>query len=209
MSDSFLGAVMIALLISLFWWCGVHGPVLVMGVMGPIVTANGLHNQALINAGEVLVAGENARTVTIQFIDQFITVGGSGLTFGLVCCMVLFARSQQYKQLGRLSFVPGIFNINEPVIFATPIIFNPIMFIPFILAPVTSAVMVYAAVEFGLVGPFSAVSVPWTTPIVLSGFIVGGLPAALLQICVFIMTLCVYFPFFRYQDKLALKNESC
>ncbi|GAM78679.1 PTS system [Vibrio ishigakensis] len=208
MSDSFFGAVGIALLISLLWWCGVHGPVIVMGIMSPIVTANALHNQSLKNAGEVLVAGENANIVTIQFVDQFITVGGSGLTFGLVCCMVLFARSLQYKQLGRLSFTPGLFNINEPVIFATPIIFNPIMFIPFVLAPVTSAVMVYTAIDLGFVGPFTAVKVPWTTPVVLSGFIIGGWSAALLQISIVIMTVCVYFPFFKYQDKLALKAET-
>lgn len=208
MSDSFFGAVGIALLISLFWWCGVHGPVIVMGIMGPIVTANGLHNQSVISAGGELIAGETGKIVTNQFIDQFITVGGSGLTFGLVCCMVLFARSAQYKQLGRLSFVPGIFNINEPVIFATPIIFNPIMFIPFILAPVTSAVMVYFSIDMGLVGPFTAVGVPWTTPVVLSGFIVGGLPAALLQIAVFLMTLCVYLPFFKYLDKMAVAQET-
>ena len=159
MSDSFFGALAIAVLISLLWWCGVHGPVIVMGIMGPIVTANALHNQSLVNAGEVLLGGENAKIVTNQFVDQFITVGGSGLTFGLVCCMVLFARSVQMKQLGRLSFIPGIFNINEPVIFATPIIFNPIMFVPFLLAPVLSVCMVYFSINVGLVGPFTAIQV--------------------------------------------------
>ncbi|MGF1683910.1 PTS sugar transporter subunit IIC [Photobacterium minamisatsumaniensis] len=208
MSDSFFGAVGIALLISLLWWCGVHGPVIVMGIMGPIVTANALHNQTLVTAGEALIAGDNAKIVTNQFVDQFITVGGSGLTFGLVCCMVMFARSAQYKQLGRLSFIPGVFNINEPIIFATPIIFNPIMFIPFVLAPVTSAVMVYSAINFGFVGPFTAVQVPWTTPMILSGFIIGGWSAALLQVCIFVMTVCVYLPFFKYQDKLALQSET-
>ncbi|WP_122036029.1 PTS sugar transporter subunit IIC [Aliivibrio sp. EL58] len=208
MSDSFFGAVGIALLISLLWWCGVHGPVIVMGIMGPIVTANALHNQSIVNAGEVLIAGENGKIVTNQFVDQFITVGGSGLTFGLVCCMVLFARSIQFKQLGRLSFIPGIFNINEPVIFATPIIFNPIMFIPFVTAPVLSAIMVYTSINMGFVGPFTAVQVPWTTPIVLSGFIVGGWSAAVLQVAVFCMTLCVYFPFFKYLDKLTAQEET-
>lgn len=208
MSDSFWGALSIAILISLLWWCGVHGPVIVMGVMGPIVTANALHNQSLVNIGETLVAGVNAKIVTNQFVDQFITVGGSGLTFGLVCCMVLFSRSMQMKQLGRLSFIPGIFNINEPIIFATPIIFNPIMLVPFILAPVLSVCMVYFSISTGLVGPFTAIQVPWTTPMILSGFIIGGWTAAVLQICVFIMTLFVYFPFFKYQDKLAAIQES-
>jgi len=207
MSDSFWGVLAIAFLISFFWWCGVHGPVIVMGIMGPIVTANSLHNQALVNAGETLIAGENAKIVTNQFIDQFITVGGSGLTFGLVCCMVLFARSMQMKQLGRLSFIPGIFNINEPVIFATPIIFNPIMLAPFLLAPMLSVIMVYTSINLGFVGPFTAVQVPWTTPIVLSGFLVGGWSAALLQVCVFAMTVCVYMPFFKYQDKITAAEE--
>lgn len=208
MSDSFWGALSIAIMISLLWWCGVHGPVIVMGIMGPIVTANALHNQSLVNAGEMLIAGENAKIVTNQFVDQFITVGGSGLTFGLVCCMVLFSRSVQMKQLGRLSLIPGIFNINEPIIFATPIVFNPIMLVPFILAPVLSVCMVYFSINVGLVGPFTAVQVPWTTPMILSGFIIGGWTAALLQVCVFVMTLFVYFPFFKYQDKLAAEQEN-
>jgi len=208
MSDSFWGALTIAIMISLLWWCGVHGPVIVMGIMGPIVTANALHNQSLVNAGEALIAGENAKIVTNQFVDQFITVGGSGLTFGLVCCMVLFSRSVQMKQLGRLSLIPGIFNINEPIIFATPIVFNPIMLVPFILAPVLSVCMVYFSINVGLVGPFTAVQVPWTTPMILSGFIIGGWTAAVLQICVFVMTLFVYFPFFKYQDKLAAEQEN-
>lgn len=207
MSDSFWGALSIALLISLLWWCGVHGPVVVLGIMGPIITANALHNQSLVNTGIDLVAGENAKIVTNQFVDQFITVGGSGLTFGLVCCMVLFARSTQMKQLGRLSFIPGIFNINEPIIFATPIIFNPIMLAPFILAPLLSVVMVYSSINLGFVGPFTAVQVPWTTPMILSGFIIGGWPAAILQICVFAMTVCIYLPFFKYQDKLNYQEE--
>lgn len=207
MSDSFFGVLAIAILISLLWWCGVHGPVVVMGIMGPIVTANALHNQSLVNAGETLIAGDNAKIVTNQFIDQFITVGGSGLTFGLVCCMVLFARSTQMKQLGRLSFIPGIFNINEPVIFATPIIFNPIMLVPFVLAPTLSVIMVYTSINIGIVGPFTAVQVPWTTPMILSGFIVGGWTAALLQVCIFAMTVCVYLPFFKYQDKLNHQEE--
>lgn len=208
MSDSFWGALSIALMISLLWWCGVHGPVIVMGIMTPIVTANALHNQSLVNAGEILVAGSNAKIVTNQFVDQFITVGGSGLTFGLVCCMVLFSRSVQMKQLGRLSFIPGLFNINEPVIFATPIVFNPIMLVPFVLAPVLSVCMVYFSINVGWVGPFTAIQVPWTTPMILSGFIIGGWTAAVLQVCVFVMTLFVYFPFFKYQDKLAAEQEN-
>ncbi|WP_257593374.1 PTS transporter subunit EIIC, partial [Klebsiella pneumoniae] len=39
------------------------------------------------------------------------------------------------RSIGRLSVVPSLFNINEPVIFGTPIVMNPVFFIPFLLAP--------------------------------------------------------------------------
>lgn len=82
------------------------------------------------------------------------------------------------------------------------------MFIPFVTAPVLSAIMVYTSINMGFVGPFTAVQVPWTTPIILSGFIVGGWSAAVLQVAVFCMTLCVYFPFFKYLDKLTAQEEA-
>lgn len=208
MSSTFGGAIIIPLLISLFWWCGIHGATIVMGIMGPILQANGLANQEVFASGAKLIAGENAAIVTNQFIDQFITVGGSGLTLGLVVTMLIFSKSQQYKELGKLSIVPGLFNINEPIIFGFPMVFNPIMAIPFILAPVISAVMVYVSIATGLVDPFRAISVPWTTPIVISGFLIGGIKAAILQIAVFAMTVAVYFPFFKYQDKLATEEEN-
>lgn len=207
LSDSFGGAIAIPLLMTLFWWCGVHGAVIVGAIIGPLMMANSLANLAVVQSGQALVVGKNAAIVTDQFINQFINVGGSGLTLGLVLCMVYFSKSQQYKDLGKLSLVPGLFNINEPIIFGFPIVLNPIMAIPFILAPVISAIMVYTSISMGLVDPFPGITVPWTTPIIISGFIVGGFKAALLQIAVLIMTIVVYFPFFKYQDKLTYEQE--
>lgn len=207
LSDSLGGVIIVALCISLLWWCGVHGSAIVMGIMGPIVTANALQNQELLIKGEQLIAGENAKIVTNQFVDQYITFGGAGLTLGLVVSMLLFAKSRQFKDLGRIAIMPGLFNINEPVIFAFPIVFNPFMLIPFIAAPVISVLMVYFSISTGLVEPFTAISVPWTTPMIISGFIIGGWKAALLQVAVFSMTIAVYYPFMKAQDKLAQQNE--
>jgi len=208
LSDTLGGVIIVALLISFLWWCGVHGSAIMMGIMGPIVTANALHNQELFLKGEQLIAGENAKIVTNQFVDQYITFGGAGLTLGLVVSMMLFAKSRQFKDLGRLAIMPGLFNINEPVIFAFPIVFNPFMLIPFIAAPVISVLMVYFSISTGLVEPFTAISVPWTTPMIISGFIIGGWKAALLQIAVFLMTIAVYMPFMKVQDKQAQQSEA-
>ena len=63
------------------------------------------------------------------FWTFFIVVGGSGATMGLVFCY-LRSRSAHLRSIGRLSVVPSLFNINEPVIFGTPIVMNPVFFIP-------------------------------------------------------------------------------
>lgn len=207
MLNSVAAIILIPLLISLFWWTGVHGSNLIGGVLGPILLANSMANEAVLKSGEVLVAGQNANIFTQQLLDQFITFGGSGMTVGLVIAMVLFAKSKQYKQLGKLSLVPGIFNINEPIIFGVPMMFNPVMLVPFVIIPILSAVITYFSISFGLITPFAGVIVPWTTPPVISGFLVGGWKAALLQIALIAMAACIYYPFFKVIDKQAFEGE--
>ena len=126
---------------------------------------------------------------------SILTVTGAGMTIGLVVFMVFFAKSAQFKQLGRLSIGPAVFNINEPIVFATPIVMNPIMAVPFIITPIVSSVVTYFALYTGLVPLFTAVQVPWTTPPIISGLLVGGWQAALLQVVVLTMSFFIYLPF--------------
>lgn len=208
LSDSFVGVLVICLLISLFWWFGLHGPNIVMGVMAPILTANSLANQKILDAGGTLIAGENAAIVTPQFIDIFVKFGGTSITLGLIIAALLVARSAQVKQLSKMSLIPGLFNINEPVIFGLPIVFNPVMFVPFILVPLLAAVITYGAISFGFMTPFGSVQVPWTTPPVISGFLLAGWQGAVVQVGILAMAVAVYLPFVKAQDKIALQEES-
>jgi PTS system cellobiose-specific IIC component len=177
------------------------------GVMGPILGANSLANQDILNAGGTLVAGQNAHIVSQQFVDQFITFGGSGMTLGLVVAMIILAKSKQMKTLGKLSLVPGIFNINEPILFGFTIVLNPIMMFPFIAVPTLSGIISYFAISSGLIPAFGAVAVPWTTPPILSGFIVGGWRAAVWQILLILMAAAIYLPFLKISDKQLVKLE--
>ena len=88
--------------------------------------------------------------------------------------MIFFAKSVQCKELGKLGGVPGLFNINEPILFGLPIVLNPFLLLPFILMPVISGIILYFCMSIGLVPLFSGVMVPWTTPPIISGFLVGG-----------------------------------
>lgn len=207
LTDTLTGAVLIMVLMSLLWWCGIHGAAILMGVMGPLLTANALQNQAIIDSGQALVVGENAKIVTIQFLDVFTKLGGSGITIGFIIAALIVAKSAHLKQLGRLSLGPGLFNINEPIIFGMPIVFNPIMFVPFIVVPAIASFMVYFSILFGWVEPFNALQVPWTTPPIISGFLIGGWRGALVQVATIAMSVFIYLPFVKMQDRLSYEEE--
>lgn len=207
-TDSLGGAMMLGFLVSFLWFFGVHGSTIVGGIMGPILQANSLANTAILESGKALTLENGGHIVTQQFFDQFMTVTGAGMTIGIVLYMAAFARSAQFKQLGRLSLIPAFFNINEPIIFATPIVMNPIMVLPFILTPMVSGVITYFALYTGIVPLFTAVLVPWTTPPIISGFLVGGIRTAILQFVVLAISFFIYYPFIRKVDSLNYKQET-
>jgi PTS system cellobiose-specific IIC component len=206
-TDSLGGALMIGFLTPFLWFFGVHGSTIVGGIMGPILQANSLANSEILNSGKELTLANGGHIVTQQFYDQFINVTGAGMTIGLVMFMAVFARSAQYRQLGRLSLAPAFFGINEPIVFATPIVMNPIMVVPFILTPVVSSIITYFALYTGLVPLFTAIQVPWTTPPVISGFLISGWQAALLQLIVLTIGFFIYFPFARKMDQINVAQE--
>jgi len=206
-TDSLIGLIITTALVPFFWWFGVHGNNIVNGVMSGMKIANRLDNQAILDSGKALTIANGGHIVTDTFTDALVTIGGSGLTIGLAILMVWFAKSEQTKALGKLSIGPGLFNINEPIIFGFPMVMNPMMFVPFILAPTLSAVVSYFAMRVGLVPLLTGVTVPWTTPPIISGLILGGWRMALLQIVCITISVVIYFPFLMKQDSMNLKTE--
>lgn len=206
-TDSLAGVIVMGALIPFLWWFGIHGAIIVGSVLGPIVSANALANQALVDGGAALTVANGAHIVTGQLQELFVTVTGSGLTIGLAIAMLIAAKSEQSKALGKLAIWPGLFNINEPILFGFPIVMNPFMFIPFIIVPTVSALASYFAIKIGFLHPFTAVSVPWTTPPIISGFILQGWRGALWQIIIIVWSTIAYYPFFKKQDAINLEIE--
>ncbi|MFT8343655.1 PTS sugar transporter subunit IIC [Clostridium beijerinckii] len=207
MTDSIGGVLFMGFAIPFLWWFGVHGSTIVSGVMSSVLTSNTLDNAAIVTSGKELTIANGAHIVTQQFLDQFMTVTGAGMTIGLVAAMLAFSKSAQCKQLGKLAIVPAIFNINEPITFGTPIVMNPFMALPFIITPMLSGIILYFAIATGIVPPFGGVMVPWTTPPVISGLLVGGVRTAILQFLVLVMSFFIYLPFFKKLDNINYKNE--
>ncbi|MCC6122597.1 PTS sugar transporter subunit IIC [Weissella cibaria] len=205
-TDGPLGVVVVAFLPVFLWFFGVHGATIVGGIMTPLLLANNADNLALYKAGK-LTLDSGAHIVTQAFMDQFITVTGSGMTIGLVIFMLVRAKSVQMKTLGKLEIVPALFNINEPILFGLPLVLNPLLAIPFILTPLVSGFATYAVIAMGIIPPFNGMYVPWTTPAIVSGLIVGGWQGALWQAVMLVMTGFMYYPFARKYDKVLLAEE--
>lgn len=207
LSDTLGGGTIIIGLQSVLFWAGIHGPNVVGGVVGPLLIANSLDNQHLLDMGMTLMNNPQAKIITCQINDVFTKSGGCGLTMGLLLAGVFTAKSNQLKSLMKMAFVPGLFNINEPIIFGLPIVFNPYLLVPFILVPIFAMFITYFAISVGFMAPFSAVQVPWTTPPIIVGFLLDGWQGAVIQIVNLVMAAAIYFPFLKAQDNALLKEE--
>ncbi len=159
-------------------------------------------------AGVALTVQNGGHIFTQQFWDNFLCMSGAGVVIGLVIYITFFAKSESLRSLGKLSIVPNIFNINEPIIFGTPIVLNIYLLVPFVLVPLIIGISSYLLMYFGILPLFSGVMVPWTTPPIISGFLIGGWKVALWQLVMIIISFVVYFPFIKKIDTLSSKNEN-
>ncbi|MBS4174472.1 PTS cellobiose transporter subunit IIC [Bacillus sp. FJAT-49736] len=204
LGGSLIGGIIAVIFIQLLWSCGLHGAAIVGGVMSPIWLTAMDQNRIAFEAHQEL-----PNVITSQFFDIFVYLGGSGTTLGFVLAMLFFSKSQQSKQLGRLAIGPGIFNINEPVVFGAPIVLNPLLLIPFILTPIVMVIVTYVAMSTGIVPKPAGVAVPWTMIPIIGGYLATGgkIAGALLQIVNLVIAFLIYFPFFKAWDKQNYKME--
>lgn len=191
LTGSWLGALVIMLLIHLLWAVGVHGTAIIKNsFINPILLVALTEN---IDGASNVFAGD--------FVNMYLFIGGAGSTLGLVVLMIFAAKSDQLKVLGKTAFLPGLFNINEPVIFGAPIVYNPYLIIPFILTPLVITTTSYFATSFGLVSKVIS-AIPWISPLGIGAFLGtgGDFRAVLLAVVNFILSICIYYPFFKVYD---------
>ena len=158
LAGSLGGVLVIVFMIHLLWFFGLHGS----NIMAPIINAL-LLPLTLANT-EAFANGQAPQNIlNSQFIDSYVNLGGSGATIGLLIAIFIIGKrkSAQQKVIANLGTAPGLFNINEPVIFGMPLILNPIYFIPFILAPMVSTIIAYTLTYIGF-APKVVVMAGWT-----------------------------------------------
>ena len=201
-SDSLPAILLSVLMCQIFWFAGIHGSLIVTGIMNPFWMANLSANQAALAAGTVLPH------VYLQgFWDHYLLIGGVGSTLPLAF-LLLRSRATHLRTIGKMGIVPSFFNINEPILFGAPIIMNPMMFIPFVCVPMVNAVLAYGATRLGWLSQVVSLT-PWTTPAPIGASWAANWtlsPVVMCLICM-VMSAVIYLPFLRAYERSLMKTE--
>ena len=201
LGTSFPALLLIVIIAQILWFVGIHGTMIAVTVLMPILMPINMENLAAYNAGLPI-----PNMISWSFFATAFVMG-SGQTLGLVIAMSR-SKSEQYRTLGKLALIPNICSINEPVIFGTPVILNPLLAIPFISMPAINLTLAYVLSRIGLLNYLPGVTLPLGTPVIFSGFINGGWRWALFQVALLVISYFVYLPFFKLMEKKALAEEA-
>lgn len=171
--------------------------------MDPIWNTLMLDNLEAYKAGQPL-----PHIITKPFMEIFtVGMGGSGMTLMVVILMAFFMKSRQLKDVGRLALGPGIFNVNEPVIFGMPMVLNAAIFIPWIITPLIVTTFNYLVMAAGIVPAPTGVSVPWTVPIFINGILAtNSILGGVLQLVDIAIVGVLWFPFLKLIDRSNLNQ---
>ena len=198
LSGSIWTMVFLALLGEFFWFFGIHGSNVTGAANQTLFMPAAIENASNINKG---IAATNV--VNSYFLEAF----KGPRHFVLAAMLNFMSKSEQLKAVGKISIVPGIFGISEPMKFGIPMVFNPIILVPMSLAPVVSLLIAYFATSIGFVSIIS-VAIPWTVPPIISGFLAAGWQGVVVQLVQMVAIFLLYLPFFKVLDNSKLKEEA-
>ncbi|MCD5029399.1 PTS transporter subunit EIIC [Enterococcus asini] len=192
------GILLLMFIAQVFWVIGIHGNQMVKPIREPLLLAAIAVNTEAFEAGK-----EVPNIITMPFWDMYMSMGGSGVTIGLLIAILLVGKRADMREITKLSLAPGIFNINEPVIFGMPIMLNPILAIPFILTPLVTGTIGYFATVMGFASK-AVVMVPWPMPPIVNAYLAtaGDIGAVITQIVCIVVSILIYLPFVKVSNRV-------
>lgn len=197
-------AILYVLGISLFWFFGLHGTNIMNGVFAPIWL------QLMVQNTNNYISGGRAAVQNIfvtSFFDGFVFMGGWGAGLSLLIATFIFSRNKQSREVSKFSIAPGLFNINEPITFAYPLMLNVTLLIPAFISPVILTVITYLAIGPLAWVPKVVIYIPWVSPVGIGGLLATiswqGFVLALFNVLVGVM---IYIPFILLANLQAKKQ---
>ncbi|HHA1503666.1 PTS sugar transporter subunit IIC [Enterobacter ludwigii] len=199
-----LTAVLISLfLCNLLWFVGIHGALIITGIMNPFWLTYLFENQRALAAGEAVLPH-----IYLQgFWDFYLLIGGIGSTLPLVF-MAMRSRSRQLKSVGKIGLLPSLFNINEPILFGFPVIMNPVFLLPFVFVPLINACIAWYLTQLGVLDRAVAM-LPWSMPSPLGAAWSANGSWKNMCMCLFAFfnAWMLYRPFFKAHERQLMQLE--
>ncbi len=187
---------------AFLWTLGIHGDLTIGIVLSPIWTNNLAANAAAAASGQPIPY------IYTDLFRTYVVPGGSGATLPLAFYLIR-SRSERLRRVGWLGIWPGIFNINEPITFGTPVIFNPVLAIPFIIITFLNTSVAWLFHVIGFVRP-AYIAAPWTLPTPILAYLQTGYDwrAIILALLTeFIIPGIIWYPAFRAWERQVLEKE--
>jgi EAL domain-containing protein (putative c-di-GMP-specific phosphodiesterase class I)/cellobiose-specific phosphotransferase system component IIC len=120
-------------------------------------------------------------------------LGGVGASLCLIAALCLFSRRAGQDRLAKIAILPGLFHINDLLLYGLPLVFNPVYAVPFVLAPLCMAAVAALAVAVGYVPAVAPMA-----PVLWGGYqAAGGLNGVFLQLFCLTVGVLVYRPFVK------------
>lgn len=194
---------LVTLLVQVFWFFGING----LSILSPIMDSIWLTAQN-VN----ITAAQNGQVPKYLWVkgsfEVFAWIGGVGGTLMLIVAILLFSKRSDYRTIAKVALAPGIFNINEPIVFGLPVVLNPVYFIPFVTAPLVNVAFSYWITKMGLVNPVQ-VAVPSIMPPLIGPYLACNYDwrAIILSVVNMLIGLAIWAPFVFAADKIADVNN--
>lgn len=194
------GLILIVTIGQILWFFGINGSSIIFPIVFTLGVAQTGLNADQFSQGETMTHAMNLQMFRISVL------GGAGNTLGLVLLMMR-SKLPQLKTIGRLSLIPGICSINEPVIFGLPIVFNPILGIPFVITPIVSLSLTYLAQRMSIITMGYIVD-PSFTPFFAQAYLSSmDWRNVAFTLFLVVVSVVIYYPFFKVYEKSQQKLE--
>ena len=198
-TGSLPSVLLINVLMTTFWFFGIHGANMLAVVTSPITTA------ALAANAQAVVDGVELPYI---YAGAMNSVFGNWITYNVILLVIfLWCKSNQARSIAKVAIVPSLFNINEPSIFGLPTVLNVYTYIPLLLCSMINTGTYYLLASANIVGRFY-VTLPFTVPGPLQAFLAtGDIKTILLWVVLFLVDIPIVYPFIKTYDKQLVEQE--
>lgn len=201
--NTWLGFTLIYFIMSLCYCLGLSAWA-IWPIVSVLYLTNISANAALVAAGQAPIYIASDEVVFMGWC----CIGGMGCTLPLNI-MMLRSKSKKISAIGKAAIVPSIFNINEPVMYGLPVVWNPLIMIPFMIVAIVIPTITYAVLSVGLVTIPSTPMMMNYIPQPISAFIVNSdWRSIVLLLVTFVVSYLIYLPFFKTYEKQETDKEA-